>query len=176
MKQGFTLVELIIAVVIIGVLAAVGIFNYFQVVYKANYAQIIAETQQINHAIGIFRSEQGYFPKDGNRGAPGVGLKVGQDPNDDKSKFAAIMPVWPTPVCKDWFYDWENWDDPDIDYVSDTYRVSVRKISEPDDSIFFYCSSSDDPECIGENSTSPYTYGGGVEIRDLPIKKVTCRE
>ncbi len=65
MKKGFTLIELMIVVVIIGILAAISIPKYNDVTTNAKAATVIADTRVILHAAQMFLSEEGMYPPDG---------------------------------------------------------------------------------------------------------------
>lgn len=65
MKKGFTLIELMIVVVIIGILAAIAIPKYNDVTTNAKAATIIADSRVLLHAAQSFMVEEGFYPQDG---------------------------------------------------------------------------------------------------------------
>lgn len=68
--QGFTIVELLIVVVIIGILAALVIMAYNGVTQKAYYNRSQDELSSLAKAVQIFQSDKGRYPNDVTRGIP----------------------------------------------------------------------------------------------------------
>ncbi len=64
MKKGFTLIELMIVVVVIGILVAIAIPNYYSLVDKAKVASVVANmhTTQVTVETEAMGSNQTYFP------------------------------------------------------------------------------------------------------------------
>ena len=62
MQKGFTLIELMIVVAIIGILAAVAIPQYQDYTVKAKMSKIQSWADPIKTAIGVFAQENGAFP------------------------------------------------------------------------------------------------------------------
>ncbi len=64
MKRGFTLIELMIVVVVIGVLVAIAIPNYYSLVDRAKVASVIANmhTAQVTVETEAMELSQTYFP------------------------------------------------------------------------------------------------------------------
>jgi len=61
-QKGFTLIELMIVVAIIGILAAVAIPAYQDYVVKSKLAKVTGSTDSIKTAIALYYQEQGSFP------------------------------------------------------------------------------------------------------------------
>jgi len=61
-KKGFTLVELLIVIAIIGVLSALLMANFIGVRQRARDAQRKADLRQIQSALELFRSDTGNYP------------------------------------------------------------------------------------------------------------------
>jgi general secretion pathway protein G len=61
-EEGFTLVELMVVIVIIGLLAAVVIFNVMPAADKARKTTAGVSVQQIDQAIEMYRLDNGRYP------------------------------------------------------------------------------------------------------------------
>lgn len=61
-KSGFTIVELLIVIVVIGILAAITIVSFNNVQERARFATAKADIAAINKAILLFYAEKGYYP------------------------------------------------------------------------------------------------------------------
>jgi len=61
-QRGFTLMELMIVIVIIGVLAAIGIPAYNNYVKKAKAAKCQANRRTLDAAVGLYHAEHGDYP------------------------------------------------------------------------------------------------------------------
>ena len=66
MQKGFTLIELMIVVAIIGILAAVAIPQYQDYTVKAKLSKVSGFAAPIKTAIGIFAQENGSYPAAAN--------------------------------------------------------------------------------------------------------------
>ncbi len=62
LRRGFTLLELMIVVAIIGILAAVAIPNYIDATDEAKAARIQADLATIGAAVEIYRVKTGKYP------------------------------------------------------------------------------------------------------------------
>jgi len=62
MQKGFTLIELMIVVAIIGILAAIAIPQYQDYTVKAKLSKVQSWASPIKTAIGVFAQENGSYP------------------------------------------------------------------------------------------------------------------
>ncbi len=58
-KQGFTLIELMIAIAIIGILAAIAVPTYNTYVYKSRVSELVSRASALESAVGEYISAQG---------------------------------------------------------------------------------------------------------------------
>src|SRR5690554_2152258 len=74
-QQGFTLIELMIVVAIIGILAAVAIPQYQNYAGKANFASGLSTLTALKTNIENFIMEEGEFPADTDLNAATLGME-----------------------------------------------------------------------------------------------------
>ncbi len=99
MRKGFTLIELMIVILIIGILAAIAVPKYVDLTKKAQAARVVSDFRTILLAVEMCLSDTGEYPPD--RGP-------GRIPNQLKPYLAdgftfnlqSVMGVR---------YDWDNW-------------------------------------------------------------------
>ncbi len=67
-RSGFTLIELITVVVIIGILAGIALPSFQKVTYRADAAKIVTDMAAVRLAVFEFREDNGRLPRTGRRG------------------------------------------------------------------------------------------------------------
>ena len=75
MQKGFTLIELMIVVAIIGILAAIAIPQYQAYIGKANFASGLSTLTALKTNVESFIMEEGMFPDDANVIAADLGME-----------------------------------------------------------------------------------------------------
>ena len=81
-KKGFTLIELIIVVVIIGILASIAIPNFYKLVFKAKAASVIANMHTTQVTVEVKASDHTYIEY-----FPNVASFVSELPQNFKNPF-----------------------------------------------------------------------------------------
>lgn len=61
-KPGFTIVELLIVIVVIGILAAISIVAYNGIQERSQFTTYKSELKNLNTAINLYYAEQGHYP------------------------------------------------------------------------------------------------------------------
>ncbi len=108
---GFTLIELMIVVVIIGILSSLAIPRFSQASRKAKYSQARLHLKRMYQALTVFYAENGCYPQDTypNIGPPElVPNYLAEWPAPDRDPFGSI-------------YDYEEWTIDDHSWIGVTY-------------------------------------------------------
>lgn len=79
-KQGFTIVELLIVVVVIAILAAITIVAYNGIQNRAKLSKLQSDIRSVHRLIEAFNAEKGYYPRT-NTAALGSGNIARTDDN-----------------------------------------------------------------------------------------------
>ena len=112
-KRGFTLVEVLVVIAIIGILSSVVFSSLGSAMEKARFVKAKSELKSINEALELYRSEHNdSYPPDTNRDIP-PGL-------EDYLSGGA----WPSAPWSGSVFDWDNWTDPDTS--EKIYQISIR--------------------------------------------------
>lgn len=100
-KQGFTIVELLIVVVVIGVLAAIVIVAYNGITASANDSKRVSDLRSLAKVIEIYKVENGGYPRCGATGpntTPSLSSGTAQSCLADElvPNYIGAIPVDPT--------------------------------------------------------------------------------
>jgi prepilin-type N-terminal cleavage/methylation domain-containing protein len=85
MKRGFTLLELIVVVIILGVLATLGIQQYMRMIEKSRGAEAKTILGQIRTAAVGYRLQNANSCASFDNNAAGIGTSTDQIPSDEKN-------------------------------------------------------------------------------------------
>lgn len=93
--RGFTMIELLIAVVIIGILATIVVLNLGSARARSVYAKVVSDMSIITTAARLYDNEKGAYPEDAG-------------PNEQPGGLDQYLNEWPVAPCneKGWTYDW----------------------------------------------------------------------
>lgn len=119
--RGFTLLELLIVISIIGILAAIIGAPLISARKKAYYSRSLVEFKSINTALEFWQNDHGSFPPDASRDLP-AGLEQYLGPG-----------IWPKAPYPGSVYDWDNWSPSDLSYEpkQQVYQISIRFCTAP---------------------------------------------
>lgn len=73
-RRGFTLIEILIVVIILGVLAAIVVPQFVNAAQSSQDAAFVANLKALNEAMMRFQLENGEFPEDGSSGEEPAGM------------------------------------------------------------------------------------------------------
>lgn len=86
-KKGFTLVELLVVISIIGVLAAIGLGSFTTAQMRGRDAQRKSDLKQISHSLEIYYSDHGSYP---------ASITFGSEFTDTKTVYFKKLPTDPS--------------------------------------------------------------------------------
>lgn len=81
LSNGFTLVELVVVILVLGVLAGVAVPKLLSVGEHANCQAVVTEVQAIFKAVELYAAREGELPADANRRRTPNGLEDFLDPS-----------------------------------------------------------------------------------------------
>ena len=116
-NRGFSLIELLIAISIIGILASISIATFSSIRNSSYEAKTKAEFRSVEQSLELFfYDNDGVYPADTDRDVP-PGLESYLAPG-----------IWPDAPYPGSVYDWDNWSPSqlDDDPKEQVYQISVR--------------------------------------------------
>ena len=97
MRRGFTFVELLISMIVVGCLSAIAVPKYIDLKRRANTTKVIGDFQAVRVAVMSFYADSSYFPAE-------------TGPGEMPPNLAKYLPVNFTFQRAEWMLDYENWD------------------------------------------------------------------
>ena len=172
--KAFTLIELLIVVAIIGILAGMVAWQYYQAKDKANYSRVVADMTEIAKAVKVYAVQNSnVYPFDVNNNTIPSGLG------------SYFNGGWPKTPCDNdvYHYDYQNWGSTDcssnlVETASSGYVVGISfmKYVDPVSSYIYYLDVKNFGAVCSEGQATATIQNGGDNIFDLTEKEITCRE
>lgn len=97
LRPGFTFVELMISMIIVGCLSAIAVPKYIDLKRRANTTKVIGDFQAVRVAVMSFYADSSYFPTESG-------------PGEIPPNMAKYLPIGFTFQRVGWKLDYENWD------------------------------------------------------------------
>ena len=119
-RRGFTLVELLVSMTVVGLLSAVAVPKYIDLKRRANTTRVIGDIQAVRVAVMTFFADSSYFPAEAG---PGV-----VPPNMGK-----YLPIGFAFVTPQWTIDYEHWDagGQGADHASSLIGITIICTEDP---------------------------------------------
>ncbi len=96
-RLGFTFVELLISMIVVGCLSAIAVPKYIDLKRRANTTKVIGDFQAVRVAVMSFYADSSYFPAESG-------------PGEIPANLTKYLPINFSFQKLDWTLDYENWD------------------------------------------------------------------
>jgi len=96
-RFGFTFVELMIAMIIVGCLSAIAVPKYIDLKRRANTTKVLGDFQAVRVAVMSFYADSSYFPKESG-------------PGEIPPNLTKYLPINFSFIRPEWTLDYENWE------------------------------------------------------------------
>ena len=117
-RDGFTFVELMVAMTVVGILASVAVPKYIDLKRRANTTKIIGDFQTVRVAVMSFYADSSYYPAESGSGEIPAHLEK-------------YLPIGFQFTRAQWTLDYENWDlESQPDFTSSTALIAVSVTTE----------------------------------------------
>lgn len=128
-SQGFTLIELVVVMAIIGILLSGAFFVYIRIIERSRINQAVSDVQKIARAVEEYHTDMGFYPPDTTSSDPGfiryrsVGCNSTTCPRGYNPSTPATpppsayngpyldIPSWPIETPWGGAYDYDYWTD-----------------------------------------------------------------
>ena len=111
-RRGFTFVELMIAMTVVGILAAIAVPKYIDLKRRANTTKVLGDFEAVRVAVMSFYADSSYFPMESAAG-------------DIPPHLQKYLPIGFRFQNSQWSLDYENWDVGQQDFTNANALIGV---------------------------------------------------
>jgi len=168
-QTGFTIVELLIVIVVIGILATITIVAYNGIQQRGRDAQRRSDISTIAKALELYYTDKGYYPSGGGSTSINSGWSTTADaswPNLATALQDYIKTLPRDPISTQTGAGAFPWNDPqgyDYSYVATSSYCGISPNTQPPQMyliVFKYESGAQENKLSGNCSTNPLLYTG----------------
>jgi len=161
-SRGFTLVELMVVVMILGIIVSIVAVSYESFIARTRYSKTVGDMYQIAHA--GFTDYTNNLDVAGGMGA----WDIAPNPWTPPPRISQLLDQWPQSSCPGFYYSWDN----GAIFGLNVVRVSLRRSSD-ESSMWSYCVNT----FGGGNCSATDLFGGTpVELTATSIDHFYCNE
>lgn len=167
-NRGFTLVELLVVIALLGILATIGLVTFSSAQLRGRDTQRKSDLKQISSALELYYSDHGGYPASDNGKIKGCPSTLGTDctwgSNDSKSLFTDGQTVYFKSIPKD---------------PTGTYNYYYRSLEVDGKSnmgfqLYAHLENSQDPNCLPDRNNNPNCTSPTNPQKDLCGGASTC--